>query len=105
MPSHSSVIREAKTGGTWLDLANAYGSIPHPVDIQSPPTLPCKWSYTESHHQLRGWNSAPVYCWRPVDQLTEVGERDCHRMCSISGTAHHGNEPVMLINAARRETG
>ena len=44
-------------------------------------------------HQLPGWNSALVYCWRPVDQMAEVGERDCYGMYSFGGTVHHGNEP------------
>ena len=49
---------------------------------------------TENHHQLPGWNSAPVYCWRPVDQMAEVGERDCYMMYSFGGTVHYGNEPA-----------
>ena len=80
-----------------------------PVNLQMPPILPCRWSctenhhqlsgklpcrwsYTENHHQLPGWNSAPVNCWRPVNQMSEVGERDCHRMYSFGVTVHYGNE-------------
>ena len=73
-----------------------------PVDLQSPPTLSCRWSYTENHHQVPGCNSAPFYCWRPVDQMVEVGERNftgctVRWYCSLWGMN-------LLTNAVRRET-
>ena len=43
---------------------------------------------------LPGWNSVPILCWRPVDQMAEVRERDCHMMNSFGGTVHYGNEPA-----------
>ena len=94
----TQLIPEAKKGRkdltfVWLDLANAYGSIPHQLIYKA-----LQHYHVDSHIQkiITSYLDGIQLRFTVGDQLTrgKVGERDCYRMYSFGGTVHHGNEPA-----------
>ncbi|XP_052223956.1 uncharacterized protein LOC127839608 [Dreissena polymorpha] len=92
----TQLISEAKKGRkdltvVWLDLANAYGSIPHQLIYTA-----LRHYHVDGHIQkiITSYLDGIKLRFTVGNQMAEVGEGNRYRLHSFRGALHHGDEPA-----------